>query len=171
LLQTFDKAKLSGTNLLLNFKTILIVYNGWVSFLNVNWIHVFMPNALVYQVWNVHFATIGSSNAPPIPPFNHLKSPLQLHLTLQNEQDHKIIKIRKVMPSNNYLGQKNTTMTKNIRRWRGRKRWSTYQWQATTARKTPQSPTTNMSYNNEKNTTKSTRMTRKSQRQWQWCRK
>jgi hypothetical protein len=50
LLQTFDKAKLSGTNLLLNFKTILIVYNGWVSVLNVNWIHVFMPHALVYQV-------------------------------------------------------------------------------------------------------------------------
>jgi len=108
---------------------------------------------------------------PSPPPSINLKSPLQLHLILQNEQDHKIIKIRKVMPSNNYLGQKNTTMTKNIRRWRGGKRWSTYQWQATTARKTPQSPTTNMSYNNEKNTTKSTRMTRKSQRQWQWCRK
>jgi hypothetical protein len=39
---------------------------------------------------------------------NHPLQNLQLHLVLQNEQGYKIIEIRKVMPSKNYLQQKNT---------------------------------------------------------------
>lgn len=135
----------------------------------------FMFSCLMHLYTKFEMHILSPLNFQPLSPHslqsNHPLQNLQLHPILKNEQDYKIIKIRKVMPGNNYLRQKNTTMTKSIKRWRERKWWSTYQWQAIAVKKTPQPPTTNMSYNNEKNTTKSTRMTRKSQRQWQWCSK
>ncbi len=153
----------------------MIVYNGWVSFLKCQLNSCFHASCTCIPSLKCTFCHHWIFNPSPHIPLqstsNHPLQNLQLHPILQNEQNHKIIKSRKLMPDDNYLRQKNTTMTKSIKRWREGKRWSTYQWQATTVKKTPQPPTTSMSYNNEKNTTKSTRMRRKSQRQWQWCSK
>jgi hypothetical protein len=135
----------------------------------------FMFSCLMHLYTKFEMRILPSLNLQTLPPYplqstsNHHLQNLQLHLVLQNEQDHKIIEIRKVIPSNNYLRQKRTPDQKHNKMKRRKTMICTYQWQATTARKTPQSPTTSMSYNNEKNTTKSTRMTRKSQRQLQWC--
>jgi len=131
-----------------------------------------MHHALVYQVWNKYFATIEYSNPPPHPSFNQPQiTPYKISNCTLFCKMNKIVRSSRLERwcQATITCDKQTPDQKHNKMRRRKTMICTYQWQATTARKTPQSSTTSMSYNNEKNTTKSSIMTRKSQRQWQWC--
>lgn len=151
----------------------MIVYNGWVSFLKCQLNSCFHASCTCIPSLKCTFCHHWIFKPSPHTPFN------QPQITPYKISNCTSFCKMKIVRSSRLERWCQATITQDRRipdqkhnKMKRRKTMIyTYQWQATTARKTPQSPTTSVSYNNEKNTTKSTRMTRKSQRQWQSCRK